>query len=132
MSAVSRIRALLRQADKRAAQSATNQRDKKQQDRVLGPASLGLDQTKHEEITLMGSGRAVEKVLELAAWFGRHENEEGVNVRLVTGSVFAVDDLEYTDDVLPEQDEAENGDGDTYPETRLRPISVLKAKISLK
>jgi ribonuclease P/MRP protein subunit POP7 len=135
MSAVVRVRGLLKQADRRAAQSTKDVVAKTGRgDRILAAAVAGLDSANKEEVTIKGTGRAIEKVLDLAAWFGERELEEGVKVRLSTGSIWAVDDIVQDMDATTPGDN--QGDGaDTageIPESRMRRVSVLEAKITLR
>jgi len=123
MSAVARVRSLLRQIDRRAAQSAT---DRPGKDRVLSAAKAGLDAAKSDFVIVMGSGRAIEKVLNIAAWFTDPDHHEGVNVKLLTSSTTTIDDMDYDYDEDPQVDQ----DVGLLPETQIRSISVLKAQIS--
>jgi ribonuclease P/MRP protein subunit POP7 len=141
MSAVHRVRGLLKQIDKRGLQSATEQTRHIKGDRILAQARLGVTEASMEEVTIKGTGRAIEKVLGLAAWFGDREKEEGVRVRLGTGSVTAIDDIlldeehesaETESSTNAKDDNGINGDNEELPESRLRQISVLEVKISLQ
>jgi ribonuclease P/MRP protein subunit POP7 len=53
-----------------------------------------------EEVLLKGTGKAVQRVLELGLWF--QQREERFVVRLRTGSVGAVDDVEVMEDAVPD------------------------------
>jgi ribonuclease P/MRP protein subunit POP7 len=46
-----------------------------------------------EEVVVKGTGKAIQKVVSVAAWFQDEGNGRGVRVRLRTGSVGAVDDV---------------------------------------
>jgi ribonuclease P/MRP protein subunit POP7 len=130
MSAVRRVRGLLKQVDKRAAQSAMDQPGQGH-DRILKAARRGIEESKTEAVTIKGSGRAIEKVLNLAAWFEQRQIEEGVEVRLMTSSAVAIDDIAYDEDVTLDLDTEAPKDQDA-PESRLRNASVLEVKISLR
>jgi ribonuclease P/MRP protein subunit POP7 len=135
MSAVRRVRTLLHHVDKRSAQSATSRASTKPKgDRILAAAMMGVGDVGREEVTIKGSGRAVEKVLSLAAWFGERQQEEGVKVRLQTGSVWAIDDIVAGEDKTTAEDAMDQDvdETDPMPETQLRQISVLEVKISLR
>jgi ribonuclease P/MRP protein subunit POP7 len=135
MSAVNRVRGLLKQVDRRAAQSAKDVAAKtKRGDRILAAAMAGLDSANKEDVTIKGTGRAIEKVLGLAAWFGERELEEGVSVRLSTSSIWAVDDVVRTPEAAgtsAHQTDGEAADAEV-PDSRMRRVSVLEAKISMR
>ena len=106
-----------------------------------------------EAVLLKGTGKAIHRVLELALWF--QQREEQYVVRLRTGSVGAIDDIEVEDGG---RDEAEGGADEMevdeqqatkkkqrkkkagkeegvegeVPETRMRYASVLEAAVSLR
>jgi ribonuclease P/MRP protein subunit POP7 len=130
MSAVRRVRTLLQQVDKRAAQSASDRTDQGD-DRILNSARKGIQESKKEAVTIKGTGRAIEKVLNLAAWFDQRQIEEGVKVRLATNSAVAIDDIEYNDEIDNEPTENSQLNQD-LPESRLRHSSVLEVIISLR
>jgi ribonuclease P/MRP protein subunit POP7 len=138
MSAVNRVRGLLRQIDKRGAQSVVEQTKDIRGDQILTQARMGLAEASKEAVTIKGTGRAIEKVLSLAAWFVEREVEEGVKVRLSTGSVTAIDDLlpDGSMDDSPgagETGNKENIEGnEDMSESRLRQLSVLEVKIWLR
>ena len=67
-------------------------------------------------VTVMGTGRAVEKVLSVASWF---EQQGDCNVEVRTKTVGTVDD------VVDEEGEGED-------ESRLRRLSCLEVAIRLK
>jgi hypothetical protein len=72
----------------------------------------------------------VDKVLRLAAWFDGRAGEEGVAVRLATGSVAAIDDI-VAPPPPPTPPPVEGGEaGEPLPESRVRQVSVLEARIS--
>ena len=131
MSAINRVRSLLRQIDKRGAQGVAEQTRNTRGDKILAQATMGLAEASHEEVTIKGTGRAIEKVLRLAAWFGEREKEEGVKVKLTTGSLTAIDDIIVDDDDNTESLEKNTSD-ETTQESRTRQISVLEAKILLR
>ncbi|KAF4986492.1 hypothetical protein FDECE_15919 [Fusarium decemcellulare] len=66
-------------------------------------------------VTVMGTGRAIEKTLAVASWF---EEEGDCEVEIKTGTVGAVDDVV--------------GDEDVEDESRLRKLSCLEVSIKLK
>jgi ribonuclease P/MRP protein subunit POP7 len=118
ISAVKRIRKLLAHIDARHSQRIVSQTKAVRGDRILAAAralenrsaDAGADA---EVIIVKGAGRAIPKVLSLAAWFGEKGEERG-RVELHTKSVSAIDDI------LDE-------DGDE--ETRVRGVSVLELHI---
>lgn len=71
---------------------------------------------KGEKVLVKGTGKAIQRVLEIAAFF---EGDGSLDVRLRTGSVGAVDDL------IDGEDVTEDG-------VRLRRVSVLEVAICEK
>jgi ribonuclease P/MRP protein subunit POP7 len=129
MSAVSRVRSLLRKIDQRSGQSARDKTRRAKGDRILAAARCTVAEASREEVVVRGSGRAIEKVLQLAAWFTEREASEGVRVKLSTESACAIDDIILQrSDTTP--DPAPQGDAGQLPESRVRQVSVLEAKIS--
>jgi ribonuclease P/MRP protein subunit POP7 len=64
-----------------------------------------------EEVLLKGTGKAVQKVLELGLWFQQRKDQ--YVVRLNTGSVGAIDDIEVQNDEDPNlRQEGDNDGGD--------------------
>lgn len=70
-------------------------------------------------VTLMGTGKAVEKTLSVASWF---EQEPDCRVTVRTRTVATVDDLTAASDQPDQQDD----------ESRLRRLSCLEVVVSLK
>ncbi|RHZ68284.1 ribonuclease P subunit p20 family protein [Aspergillus thermomutatus] len=92
MSAVKRIQKLLRQAEKRAT-AAVNLSSSKRTDRQkLAQVARGQEQLSKEEVFVKATGRAIEKALSVGRWFEDRGNEYAVRVK--TGSVLVVDDIE--------------------------------------
>lgn len=174
MSAIKRVEKLLRLADKRDLQTATthaqkNKRKRRRdddggEDEVLAVAR-GVEEEKErkrraggvggEEVLVKGTGKAVSKVMEIGGWFLQREKEFVVRVR--TGSVGAVDDVEVPEgegeagggedkmDVDQAQAGAEgekvatNGDdsgeekeAEAVSGARVRYLSVLEVAVSLR
>ena len=91
----------------------------------------GMKDLGPEEVILKGTGKAIQKVLALAAWFqDEAQNELGVKVVLRTSSVGAIDDVIHTD--RGEDAEGEAGNADAGDETRIRRVSCLEVAISLR
>ena len=83
-----------------------------------------------EEVILKGTGKAIQKVLALAAWFQDEAQDQlGVKVVLRTSSVGAIDDIVHMDSDDKIERKEENADGD---ETRIRRVSCLEVGISLR
>lgn len=123
MSAIKRVEKLLQLADKRDVQAATtlakknsnNKRKRKREDdggedeigAIARFAEEGREKKKRvggvggEEVLIKGTGKAVAKVMEMGCWFLQRE---GFEVKVRTGSVGAVDDVE-----VPEREEGEDG-----------------------
>ncbi|KAK5679618.1 hypothetical protein LTS10_008440 [Elasticomyces elasticus] len=118
MSAVKRVEKLLHLSEKRAVQSATTvvkqqgrKRKRGQEDEVLGIAKQ-VEKAKAkkrrgggeeeddkdaagEAVLIKGTGRAIEKALEMASWF---QQKPEYLVVLKTGSLGAIDDVEVEED----------------------------------
>lgn len=78
-----------------------------------------------EEVILKGTGKAIQKVLTLAAWFqDEAQSDLGVKVVLRTSSVGAIDDVVRRDE--------EEGEDNVGAETRVRRVSCLEVGISLR
>ena len=170
MSAIKRVEKLLRLADKRDLQTATthaqkNKRKRRRdddggEDEVVAVAR-GVEEERErkrraggvsgEEVLVKGTGKAVSKVMEIGTWFLQREREFVVRIR--TGSVGAVDDVEVPegeaedggDRMAVDQAGAESGEaapnGDDAGEekeaeavsgARVRYVSVLEAAVSLR
>jgi ribonuclease P/MRP protein subunit POP7 len=83
-----------------------------------------------EEVILKGTGKAIEKVLSLAAWFQDEAQDHiGVKVALRTSSVGAIDDVVPRGEGQNAEGAEDNADGD---ETRIRRVSCLEVGISLR
>lgn len=167
MSAIKRVEKLLQLADKRDVQAATtlaqkNKRKRRRDDNggedeveaVARLAEEGREKKKRvggvsgEEILVKGTGKAVGKVMEIGCWFQQRDDFE---VRVRTGSVGAVDDVEVPEEAEQEEGEAmdvdqtepgaekdkEGGKG-TEEEAvatsgaRVRYLSVLEVAVSLR
>jgi ribonuclease P/MRP protein subunit POP7 len=172
MSAIKRVEKLLRLADKRDLQTATthaqkNKRKRRRdddggEDEVVAVAR-GVEEEKErkrraggvsgEEVLVKGTGKAVSKVMEIGTWFLQREKEYVVRIR--TGSVGAVDDVEVREaeaedgEDKMEVDQAQAGaetdkpavNGDDAGEekeveavsgARVRYLSVLEVAVSLR
>ena len=100
-----RAEKLLHLSDKRVVQSATHlsKRNRRRgDDEIVGIAKEVEKQKKgvekKEEVVLKGTGKAIAKVMELALWF--QQRGEEYEVRLETGSVGAVEDVEYEEESM--------------------------------
>jgi hypothetical protein len=100
-------------------QNSKRSRGARDEDEILAIAEEAenqrRDNTKNgdhgEEVLLKGTGKAVQKVLELGLWFQLREDQ--YVVKLKTGSVGAIDDIEAQDDeVSDSHQESDNDDGD--------------------
>jgi len=143
ISAVKRVRKLLDVAEKRAVQSSKAQpqvkKARREHDGVQAAAEALVEARsgrQNEEVLIKGTGRAIEKVLNLAVWF---QNQADCRVSFVTGSVGAVDDIE--EDPVEEaetvagaeqEEDAMEDERERLPETRVRMTSVLQVAVSLK
>lgn len=83
-----------------------------------------------EEVILKGTGKAIPKVLALAAWFqDEAQHELGVRVVLRTSTVGAIDDVIY--DKKGENAEGEDK-AEEVDETRIRRVSCLEVGVRLR
>ncbi|KAK0111004.1 hypothetical protein ONS95_001384 [Cadophora gregata] len=74
-----------------------------------------------EEVVIKGTGKAIEKVVRLAAWW---QGQSDVRVVVRTGTVGAVDDI---------IESGEGGDGEGFAEeSRVRRVSCLEVGIRLR
>ncbi|PQE22054.1 ribonuclease p mrp subunit pop7 protein [Rutstroemia sp. NJR-2017a BBW] len=122
ISTVKRVRKYLDNLETRAGPSKLSSNDRELMrdiesgiDKVRGGKKSGQGQG---EVLIKGTGRAIAKVMALAAWW---QEQEGVQVRVRTGGVGAVDDVVGVDG---EGEEAGVG------ESRVRRVSVLEVGVS--
>jgi ribonuclease P/MRP protein subunit POP7 len=92
MSVVKRVQKFLRQAEKRATASVNLSSSAKRNQQKLAEIARGEEQLRKEEVFVKATGRAIEKALEVGRWFEEREGE--YRVRVETGSVLVVDDVE--------------------------------------
>ena len=85
-------------------------------------------------MVLKGTGKAIDKTLQLALWF---QQRAEYNVAMRTASIGAIDDIVPNDEVLPVHDhviEAEDAPkmdmDEEVPEARIRYTSVLEVWIT--
>lgn len=83
-----------------------------------GSGDKGAGAAAAETVTIMGTGRAVEKVVGLAGWF---EQEGDCHVEIRTRTVGTVDDVVVASD-------DEEGEG----ESRVRKMSCLEVSVRMK
>jgi ribonuclease P/MRP protein subunit POP7 len=121
MAAVKRVQKLLRQAEKRATAAVEASIRGKGQGRGRssgGGGSVsteklvaalargeGKEELAKEEVFVKATGRAIETALKVGKWFGRGEREAEYAVRVETGSVLVVDDVEEGDETDGKTDE---------------------------
>ena len=176
MSAIKRVEKLLRLADKRDLQTATthaqkNKRKRRRdedggEDEVVAVAR-GVEEERErkrrgggvggEEVVVKGTGKAVGKVMEIGAWFLQREQEFVVRIR--TGSVGDVDDIEVpegevksedgedgedkmdvdqakagaeNDRTAPNGNASEEKEAEAVSGARVRYLSVLEVAVSLR
>ena len=147
LSAVKRARKLLAQIEKRTLGLidlvSSKDSDKEKMQRLGAQMSASRSQGKgrgkgkgkekeKEEVLLKGTGRAIERVLELGLFF---QGQDDVGVEVRTGTVGAVDDIEV-DEEGEEEGEAERskeGDGEQeVPEARVRMVSFVEVALTLE
>ncbi|KAF1934255.1 uncharacterized protein M421DRAFT_37695, partial [Didymella exigua CBS 183.55] len=144
-----RIRALLAQTQRRAAQSASEVRGRGRGSRGRGRGQLeangrlsaadveasiaegaGRARGKREtggggeEVYLKATGRAIPRALELGVKF---QGEDDCRVRVEMGRVQAIDDVE----MQPSPDGEPEDEGEDMPETRIRVLSTVTVSIGL-
>jgi ribonuclease P/MRP protein subunit POP7 len=83
--------------------------------RVESLKQTGGEATDSGVVTVMGTGKAIEKTLSLASWF---EQEGDCEVEIKTGTVGTVDDVV--------------AEGDEEDESRLRKLNCFEVRIKLK
>ena len=167
-----RVEKLLRLTDRRAVQSATTvaksqlQQSRKRkrgygddaaEDEIEAIARVAEDKHKsgdaNEEVLIKGTGKAIQRVMELGVWFQQRTGEYTVRIR--TGSVATVDDVTRTSesktghdteqdamDVDESAGPSKEGDDEgmvasresdgEVSETRLRYMSVLEVAVGLR
>ncbi|KAM0718219.1 hypothetical protein Q7P37_006551 [Cladosporium fusiforme] len=169
MSAIKRVEKLLQLADKRDVQAATTlakkNKRKRRRDEYDGEDEIGaiarfaeegrekkkrVGGVSGEEVMIKGTGKAIGKVMEMGCWFSQRD---GFEVKVRTGSVGAVDDVEVPEaeeeveagekmdvDQAGPGAEAEGGEENSggFKETeavsgtRVRYLSVLEVAVSLR
>ena len=135
ISAVKRVRALLKQVEQRATPHidlVNGKGNNKQKLNALAESSRVAQEKEPEAVILKGTNKAIEKVASLALYL---RDECGYKVGLKTGSIATVDDIVRPDDVVVKQegedDEGEQDD-EELPESQVRWLSVLEAHITMK
>lgn len=126
ISAVKRVRSLLKEADKRATQSALSQKKHHQRgDPILAAAQASASKdTTPEAVTIKATGKAIEKATNLALFF---QQQEDCRVTLRTGTVDAIDDIVEKPNVKRKRPD----DDEELPETRVRKTSMLEVIVTL-
>lgn len=129
MSAVKRALKLLRQAEKRAldASGATKATaDRRNPASVVGDTDNNKEKDRGEEVFVKATGRAIEKALSVGRWFER--DEEKFCVRVNTGSVLVVDDVEEDEEtkrrVVEEGAKVQKSEGESQGEDGATSSSV--------
>lgn len=94
-----------------------------------------------DEVLVKGTGKAITKVLDIAGWLQDREAQEGVRVRLETGSWWAVDDVEIDEpDTQDKMDvdgqgkpagQEEQEEQEEVPDSRARSVSVLTLRLAV-
>lgn len=92
--------------------------------RIAALSTSSPEGKKDEEVLVRGTGRAIARTLELAAWF-THQTDVRVSLRTMT--------LEAVDDVVVDEDGAEEEGGfAAAEETRVRMVNCLEVGVSLR
>jgi ribonuclease P/MRP protein subunit POP7 len=136
MSAIKRVQKLLLQAEKRSAQSASDQvssqpkysASSNNNDEITDiervASIMAAEKYDRDEIILKATGKAIAKAMSLGLWF---EEKVEYNIRIETGTVGAIDDiLPPEDEDQSMKDEAE----EEIPESRIRYASTIQIFVS--
>lgn len=119
MAAVQRVRKTLDRAHLSHQNNAAGQKHASLASRIEGLKRSGEDHDrdgKEVEVLVTGTGKALEKVLRVAAWF---EEQGDCSVEVRTGTVGTVDDVV-------------DGDGEEEEDSRVRRLSCLEVVVKLK
>lgn len=131
MSAVKRVQKLLRHAEKRATASVSaavagkskqqkrtyGNQNQNQQERLLAALARGEErELSSEEVFVKATGKAMKVALRVGRWFESGGREAEYKVRVTTGSVLVVDDVEEDEEgregLLKEVEGTKNGADD--------------------
>jgi ribonuclease P/MRP protein subunit POP7 len=134
MSAIKRVQKLLLQAEKRSAQSASDQISSQPKysassndditDIEKVASIMAAEKHDRDEIILKATGKAIAKAMSLGLWF---EEKVEYAVRIETGTVGAIDDIVAPEDEDQDmKDEAE----EEIPESRIRYASTIQIFVS--
>lgn len=93
---------------------------------MIGKVSSKDKDGRGEEVSIKGTGRAIEKVLQVGLYF---MGQEDCLVRVRTGSVGAVDDISVEESAATGEIEEQEVD---VPETRVRRTSTIEVVVSLR
>jgi ribonuclease P/MRP protein subunit POP7 len=119
MSAVKRVRRLLREIDKRATQSVISKNTSSSHhnrrfhgDKILAAAIADSERSGDgkagEEVLIKATGRAIQKAVNLAEFFKQSDN---LRVRMKTGSLWAIDDVVKNSEDEMEDDSSDEKEG---------------------
>ncbi|KAJ9641431.1 hypothetical protein H2201_006688 [Coniosporium apollinis] len=148
ISAVKRVRKLLKQAETRATQSKIDKHGTTAQ-RIEAATKAALEgRGSSEEVVVKATGKCIEKALNLALFF---QGQGDCDVRIRTGTVAAIDDIVLEPAMersSPATDASQHGgtdidaaevprwgvkkEVDEVPETRIRHTSVIEVAVSLR
>ncbi|KAL2223165.1 Rpp20 subunit of nuclear RNase MRP and P-domain-containing protein [Thermoascus aurantiacus ATCC 26904] len=92
MSAAKRVQKLLRHAERRATAGVDIGNGRMSEKERIARMAQGQENLKREEVFIKATGRAIEKALSVGRWFEQRADEYAVRVK--TGSVLVVDDIE--------------------------------------
>jgi len=142
MSAMKRVRQLLKQVDKRAMQSEASKIKPRGKTAAVHVAA-SVTSERAEEVLIKATGKAIDRALNLALFF---QGQQDCIVRINTGTVDAIDDLVKSTEVTePAQDARDTGAGESQsikpvtavhdldlPEARIRHASMIEIFVSLR
>lgn len=132
MSSVKRVRQLLSLAEKRALGRVNL--EQKASDRhllqVLAAEKQRKERGQSEPVIIKGTGKAIEKVLNLALFF---QGQPDCRIQLKTGSLKVVDDIVEKDGYKPDVGEdTTKKEGEAVPDFQVRTVSVLEVAVMLR
>lgn len=140
MSAMKRVKQLLKHVDKRSMQSTLSTKKSKARSlHLIEPKGI----QKPEEVLIKATGKAIDKALNLALFF---QGQQDCTVRINTGTVDAIDDLIQNSDlgdVVQQADDARADEAQPnqpvvvahnhdLPDARIRHASMIQVFVSLQ
>ncbi|KAF2090427.1 hypothetical protein K490DRAFT_35895 [Saccharata proteae CBS 121410] len=130
VSAVKRVRYLLKEIEKRKTQTVLAAKRKQRGDPIMAAAIAAVNhEDDPEEVVIKAAGKSIAKAMDLALYF---QKQQDCKVRIRTGSAHAIDDI--VEDPAKRRKIAAGKakqDHEELPETRVRQTSVLEIAVML-